>query len=86
MDSVPRKAHKNDDAFIFSACLAFFSLSSTILSCTAQVILADKGELTELKGIYLKIRSPPDQKSQKCLRAFAQLMAPVLFLKEPGEL
>lgn len=73
-------------------CLHILSLLGTLLPVLYNSIMhrssytGQQGELTELKGDRLKIRSPPDQKSQKCLRAFAQLMAPVLFLKEPGEL
>ena len=85
LDSVPRKAYKNDDAVTFSAYLALLPiLYNSIMSHSSYI--GQQGELTELKGDHLKIRSPPDQKPQKCLRAFAQLMAPVLFLKEPGEL
>lgn len=85
MDLVPRKAYKNDDAFTFSAYLALLPiLYNSVMSHSSYI--GQQGELTELKGDHLKIRSPPDQKSPGCLRAFAQLMAPVLFLQEPGEL
>lgn len=60
----------------------YFSLPSTVLTCPIQVTLVFK----EIKGDHLKFRQPLDQKSQKCLRAFAPFMAPVLFLKELEEL
>lgn len=77
--------HTNDDAFTCSAYLALPPiLYSSVMSHSSYT--GQQGELTELKGDHLKIRSPPEQKSPGCLRAFAQVMAPVLFLKEPGEL